>query len=98
VNKLKLADANGAAATRNVVGIALNGGSDGQPIKYATSDPALVLGATLVVGQDYMLSDTPGAVAPVSDAVSGDYVTVLGVAISTTELNFNPTAAGAAKA
>jgi hypothetical protein len=97
-NKLKLADANGVASGRIVAGIALNGSSDGQPVKYATSDPALVLGATLVVGQDYMLSDTPGAIAPVSDAVSGDYVTVLGVAISVTELNFAPVAAGAPKA
>jgi hypothetical protein len=98
-NKMKLADANGAAALRVVEGIALHGASAGQPITYVTRDPGLTVGATLVVGTSYMLaSDTPGGIAPDADAAAGDYVTVLGVAKSTTQLNFQITASGAVKA
>jgi hypothetical protein len=97
-NKLKLSDANGAAALRVVDGIALHGASAGQPITYVTRDPLLVLGTTLVAGTSYMLaSDTPGGIAPIADAAAGDYVTSLGVAHSTTELNFQPVASGAVK-
>lgn len=98
-NKLKLADANGAAALRVVEGIALHGASPGQPIAYVTRDPNFKPGATLVIGTTYMLaSDTPGGIAPDSDAAAGDYVTTLGVAVSTTDLNITGfTAAGAAK-
>lgn len=97
-NKLKLADANGAAALRVVEGIALHGAFAGQPLSYVTRDPALKVGATLVVGQGYMLaSDTPGGIAPDSDATTGDYVTLLGIGKSTTDLNFEITESGAAK-
>lgn len=42
------------------------------------------LGATLTVGQTYVTSPsgTLGAIAPISDLGTGNYVTILGVAIS----------------
>lgn len=98
-NKLKLADANGTALQRVVEGIALHGAFVGQPLAYVVRDPDFKCGATVVVGQDYMLaSDTPGGLAPSSDAATGDYVTEIGVGKSTTNLNITGfTSAGAAK-
>jgi hypothetical protein len=99
-NKLKLADANGAAALRVVEGISLNAASAGQPITYITRDPAFKPGFAVVVGENYILaSDTPGSIALHADAVAGDYVTNLGVGKSVTEINCQGfSAAGAVKA
>lgn len=99
-NKLKLADANGTAMQRTLEGIALHGAFAGQPITYIVRDPDFKCGGTVVVGETYMLaSDTPGGLAPEDDAVAGDYVTVVGVGKSVTNLNITGfTAAGAVKA
>lgn len=92
------ADANGASPLMNVYGIAANGGAVGQLITVIKSDPALVIGATLVIGDTLWLSATAGGItSTAADIVTGMFVTALGVAISTTAFNFNPTAAGAAK-
>lgn len=95
---LKLADNNGAtAALAAVEGIALNGASTGQPVAYAAADPDFTPGATLTAGEIYVLSATPGGIAPVADlAASGAYRTVLGVAKSTTKLALAPVAGGVA--
>lgn len=90
------ADANGASPLFNVVGIAENGGGAGQRISVITEDPALAIGATVVIGDVFILSATAGGIADVADAAAGHYVTVLGVAVSTSAINFKPVAAGAA--
>jgi len=90
------ADANGASPLFNVVGIAENGGGTGQRISVITEDPALAIGATVVIGDVFILSATAGGIADVADAAAGHYVTVLGVAVSTSSINFKPVAAGAA--
>lgn len=87
-NKFKLADADNTATTAAVRGIALNGASDGQPIKVASSG-VLNMGATLTVGTIYVLSGTAGGVCPASDLTSGDYVSLLGVAITAANLKLN---------
>lgn len=92
------ADANLSAAAALVFGIAISGGGTGQWIWIVVKDPALGIGITLAVGDIVILSATAGGIAPASDAASGMYITVLGVAISTTAINFNPIAAGAVKA
>ncbi len=98
-NVLKLADANGTAVERVVAGVALHASLTGQPIKYATLDPAFVPGFTTAAVGDIVILDsaTPGDAQPSADATAGDYVTVLGVMTSTTAMNFKPTAAGAVK-
>jgi hypothetical protein len=74
------ADANSAtAAARQARGIALNGASDGQPLTIQKSGD-ITLGAVLVAGTDYYLSDTPGGVAPRADIGAGEYVCLLGLA------------------
>lgn len=45
------------------------------------------LGATLTVGETYMLSNTAGKVAPIGDLATNRYVTILGVAISASQMN-----------
>jgi hypothetical protein len=51
------------------------------------------LGATLAVGQIYVVSATKGAIAPYADLVTNDYVIILGVATTTSLLRqlFSPT-------
>ena len=91
------ADANLSAAAATVYGIAANGGGSGQLITVVKKDPALVIGATVAIGDILILSATAGGIAPAADLATGHYCTVLGVAISTTAINLAPVAAGAAK-
>ena len=82
---LKPARAN-SAATDLVVGIALHGAADGQPITYQT-EGGINLGATLTVGQIYVLSAAAaGGIAPASDLVSTNFVIVLGIATTSSNL------------
>jgi len=84
-NKLKLADAS-ADASAACVGISLNGGALDQPITYVTYDEAFNPGGTIVAGKVYCVSATAGAIAPVADILSTEFVTVLGVAESASAL------------
>lgn len=95
-DKWKLADSNGASALiRTPIGIALNGGGSGQPVKVHKKG-TITIGATLTAGTAYFLSDTPGGICPVADIGSGEYPSFLGIASSTTVLVFNPTSSGVA--
>lgn len=82
-NKLKLADANAVAPANLLEGVSLHGASAGQPIKYQKSG-LIEMGATLVKGTTYVLSATPGGIAPAADVVTGWTVNHVGVATSTT--------------
>lgn len=86
-NQLKPADADNSEATAAVVGIALHGASDGQPLEYqSVGNVTLGAGASLTVGEIYVLSGTAGGIAPEGDLATSDYVTVLGVATSASVL------------
>lgn len=76
--KAKLADCDGAAALAVVVGIALNGAAANQPVRVITSGD-LDVGATLTVGEIYVLSGTAGGIAPEGDLANPDKVSVIGV-------------------
>jgi len=84
-NKIKIADANDTAAKAAAVGIALNGASAGQPVAYQTAG-VINLGATLTVGTIYCVSDTAGSIMPHGDLSAGEYVSVLGTAITAANL------------
>jgi hypothetical protein len=87
--KFMLADNNSATAlARQATGIALNGASLNQPITIHKSGD-LTLGATLVAGTAYYLSDTPGGICPLADVGAGEFVCLLGIAKSTTVINVN---------
>jgi len=77
---LKACQADDVVAQAACVGIALNSASDKQPLVYAPTGSVVNLGATLTVGKVYCVSANAGAIAPVDDLTTGDYVTVLGVA------------------
>jgi hypothetical protein len=96
-NKHKAARAN-AAATAVVAGIALHGASSGQPL-LIQNDGNINLGATLVLGETYCLSDAvAGQIVPIGDLGSSDYPTILGIAISTSILALDIQVGGVAKA
>ena len=93
-DKAKLADANDSA---KIVarGMALNSapGAD-QPVSYIISGEVTV-GATspaMAAGDIFILSATPGKMAPASDAATGWYVVAFAVAKSATvlEVSFEP--------
>lgn len=89
--KIKLADANGTAAAANVLGIAAHNAAVDQPIRVIIADPNLTPGATLSMSsQIYILSATPGGVAPSTDATTGWVTVVLFVSTSTSTANFAP--------
>ena len=94
-NHIKAAVAT-ADASAAAVGVALSGASDGQPIFFA-SGGNVTYNAALTVGTVYAVSgNAAGAIAPVADLGSGDYVTVLGIATTTTNLSLNPLVSGVA--
>ena len=84
--KWMLADSNSATVeARQAKGIALNSAAINQPLSVHRSGD-ITLGAVLTPGVAYYLSDTPGAICPVADIGSGEYVCLLGLAKSTTVL------------
>lgn len=100
-NTIKLADADamGSAVITNAGGggIALNGGSAGQPITYCYYDSDFTLGGTIASGAIAMVSLNPGGItATVADITSGAKMIVLGVGNGTANhIILNPTQGGA---
>lgn len=97
--KYLLADANSATAdARTARGIALNGGSDGQP-GAIIREGDLTIGATLnPEAPAYYLSDTPGGICPVADVGNGEYFCQIGLAKSASVLAVRIVATGVAMA
>lgn len=91
--KFYKADNNDTAAKAQVTHIALNGGAAGQPIVGAKPDSIVNMGATLTVGETYIVSSNVGNVAPIAD-ISTNYVTILGVALTAANLYFKPIISG----
>jgi hypothetical protein len=95
-NHWKLAQSDTAAkAGSGGVGVALNSGADGQPCQVITSGDNFVPGATLAVGTRYFVSGTAGGIQPHGDVGSTEFVTLLGIASSTSVLKMNPVVSGA---
>lgn len=86
-SKYKLADADSATvAARSPSGIALNGASNGQPLRVLNSGP-VTIGATLTPGLVYYASKVAGGICPVADVTTGAYPTIIGIATSSTILD-----------
>lgn len=95
-NQAKAGRAN-AATTDEVYGIALNDAADEQPLAVITSGD-LSLGAILTVGETYVLSaGAAGGIAPIGDLTTGNYVSTLGVAKTTSLLQLAINNSGIAK-
>lgn len=87
--KWMLADSNSATAeARAATAIAGTGSSLNQKIVVQTSGK-ITIGATVTPGIQYYLSDTAGGICPVADIGSGEYVCLIGLATSATELDLN---------
>ena len=93
--KLKPTDADVLASSQSV-GIALHGAASGQPLQYAVAGN-LTFNAGFTVGQVYVCSVNAGGIAPYADLATGDFVTVLGVATTTSNLKMGIVYSGIAK-
>lgn len=89
-----LADCDNTSATATAKGIAITPGGDGQ-IGLIVTAGDLDVGATLTVGEIYVLSGTAGGIAPEADLASLDYVTILGVATAADSLKVDISVSGA---
>lgn len=79
-----LAD-NDLANAKSPGGICLHAAAAGQPLDVQTMGD-ITIGATLTPGTAYYLSATAGGICPVADLTTGDNVSQLGLAKSTTVL------------
>ena len=77
-------------------GIALHGAANGQPLKYATGGN-LTFNAAFAAGDCVCVSTTVGGLAPYADLASGDFITIIGIATSTTNLKIQINASETAK-
>ena len=77
LNKYKRCD-NSAEASARIAGIALSGASNGQPISFVMAGDVNP-GAVVTVGEIYLVSTTAGGIAPEADVVSTEYVSIIGV-------------------
>lgn len=88
-NKWMRSDNNAATEEmRRVTGIALNGGALNQPITVQTAGD-ITIGATMINGAAYYLSDIAGGICPAADLTTGEYVCLIGIAKSTTVLKLD---------
>lgn len=78
-NKLKLAQSDGTAEEAAVRGIALHASLAGQPLRIQTSG-VIAIGATVVLGGVYALSDTAGMICPIADVGPSEYTSLIGIA------------------
>ena len=65
----------------------------GQRVAVVGGGNTITVGSVLSKGRVYVLSGN-GLISPESDATSGDFVTIIGYALSATELYFNPQSTG----
>lgn len=87
--KLYLADCDSAThAVRDAVGLAISTGATGSRVHYVIEDDDLTIGATVSNGAVYVLSATAGGIAPLADATTGWYPTVVAVGKSSTKVAF----------
>lgn len=93
---LQLASAN-AATIQVPVGIAVNSAAAGQPINYVSVDPAFTPGYPTSVGETIYISETPGALCPYADLVTGDQPVVMLLGIGTSTASLQIIAAGVKK-
>ena len=92
-----LSDANVDVATAAANGISLTGAAlDGFVV--LVTDGSLDLGATLIVGDVYVVSATSGKIAPIGDLVSTQFTSILGHATDANTLKIDFNATGTAKA
>lgn len=78
-------DANTEVATSQAIGIALTPGIADEYGMVISQGP-VDIGATLTVGETYVVSGTAGKIAPIGDLTTGDWVCILGIAETASKL------------
>ena len=96
-HKLRGADADAGAQAAAVKGIALHGASDGQPLRVQTAG-TIAIGGTTVVGAQYSLGVSAGAIVDDADIVTGNFQTSIGTGASGNTLRLAINASGQVKA
>lgn len=85
--KIYLSDADDTAADE-CLGVALNTAEGAnQPVEWAEQDPDFNPGATVTVGEIYVVSGTAGGIAPVGDLANPDRAIVVGVGKTASTMN-----------
>lgn len=95
--QIELAEHDLTAADAAAIGIALNDAALDQHITYVITGD-VNMGVILAVGQTYIVGAAAGGIAPEADAGVGDFVTVLGVATTTSNLKMGILQSGVAHA
>ena len=85
---------NSTAAKADVKGVALCDVDDGQYVLVARSGDTVTVGATVTPETTYVIASTAGKIEPIEDLGSGEFISVLGQAINTTQIKLNFTATG----
>lgn len=95
---VKLFDANSAtAAARSLYGIALNGGSTGQPIAVQRGG-TITIGGTATAGVVYVGSATAGGICPAADLTTGHYTNIVGIGLGSSQIKLGLLDGGVAAA
>lgn len=81
----------------NCDGVAAHSVAKGQPINVVVKDPFWTPGCTLAKGDVVIGSSGAGEICEAADKASGWYVSSLGVAFSTTQMDLNITSSGVAR-
>lgn len=90
-------DANDGVAKADVKGIALLPAAlDGYFI--GAEEGLVFIGATVAVGTAYVVSATKGAIAPLADITTGQFIGQIGYAVTTSTIDIQPVVVGVAKA
>jgi hypothetical protein len=77
--QLQPAQKNVDAGTAAAVGVALTAAEAGQPVVYQ-SGGEMDVGATLAVGETYVVGAAGGGIAPIADLLTTEFATILGIA------------------
>ncbi len=96
-NGIELCEKDQAALDAACRGVALNDAAVDQPIEYAVSG-SVDMGAILSIGETYIVGAAPGGLAPETDAVAGNFTTVVGIATTVNLLKLGILQSGVAHA
>lgn len=78
-------------------GIALNDAGVSQPVTYQVAG-VVDLGAIIAAGVIYVVGAGPGGIAPSADISTGNFVTIIGVGLNTTNIQIGINRSGVAAA
>jgi len=86
---------NSAEESAGFYGVAVQDAATDEKVAYVPATLANTIQSATPLwtkGQSYVVGDTAGQMMNAADPAAGDYITSVGMAISTTELYFNPAA------